>query len=539
MHILGVCRQKVFKLIKAGALTGYKEEFKGRGRFVLNRASVLALAAERAERDALGVSVTEAARIMGVSREYVQDRAASGEFATIGDKRGNGRGEGNGYLVSRADIVAFLELREESEGECGVLRQQIALATRENRCGLEDLSFGDRDPYRLDTLAGHRNGKWFKEMVDAFVPSHKTIHIRGLFYAIVSSGGITLPIGGSFVNNADCYEFLKKAAEPARWLGYVPFERIHDERNDEPKIFVFEDRGGFHHFGCLDYCNVPSLDEAMPQFTFKGTVADQPFRICFIGEKSSLEDILLPIAQRVSGELILPTGDLSNTLLSGIEQRAADDGRPLVVLYFSDFDPSGYNMPISASRRLQALRTLRGHDALQIQVHAVALNYEQVSRLNLPSTMLKETEFRAGAWQAAWNHEQTEIDALAQLRPTVLRQIAEDATKPFFDQTLYSRYHHASDRYTAKVRAELLAAPEYEEVQAEIETCLQSVEDAVENLKAAQRDGIERLKMTPVAQFDSPQPEISIQPPKPIFTTDDSFVEATLKLKRLRRYEQD
>jgi hypothetical protein len=126
MHILGVCRQKVFKLIKAGALTGYKEEFKGRGRFVLNRASVLALAAERAERDALGVSVTEAARIMGVSREYVQDRAASGEFATIGDKRGNGRGEGNGYLVSRADIVAFLELREESEGECGVLRQQIA-----------------------------------------------------------------------------------------------------------------------------------------------------------------------------------------------------------------------------------------------------------------------------------------------------------------------------------------------------------------------------------------------------------------------------
>jgi Helix-turn-helix domain len=125
MQILGVCRKVVFKLIKSGVLTAYKEEFKGRGRYVLDRASVLALAAERAERDSLGVSVSEAARILGRSHKYVQDRAASGEFGTIGDKRGNGRGEGNGYLVSRADVEAFLASREESESQCGVLRQQI------------------------------------------------------------------------------------------------------------------------------------------------------------------------------------------------------------------------------------------------------------------------------------------------------------------------------------------------------------------------------------------------------------------------------
>jgi hypothetical protein len=50
-------------------------------------------------------------------------------------------------------------------------------------------------------------------MVDGFVPPDKTIHIRGLFYT-----------RADFVNNFDCYEFLKNAAEPARWLGYVPFE---------------------------------------------------------------------------------------------------------------------------------------------------------------------------------------------------------------------------------------------------------------------------------------------------------------------------
>jgi hypothetical protein len=65
------------------------------------------------------------------------------------------------------------------------------------------------------------------------------------------------------------------------------------------------------------------------------------------------------------------------------------------------------------------------------------------------------------------------------------------------------------------------------------------INEAINELKAAQQDGIERLNMTPVAQFDSPQPEISAEAPEPIFTTDDDFVTATLKLKRLRRYELD
>jgi hypothetical protein len=102
-----------------------------------------------------------------------------------------------------------------------------------------------------------------------------------------------------------------------------------------------------------------------------------------------------------------------------------------------------------------------------------------------------------------------------------------------------TRYWRASDQYREQVKAELQAAPEYAQVQAEIETCLESVNDAIDQLKAAQEDGIDRLRMTPVAQFNSPQPEISIEAPEPIFTTDDSFVTATLKLKRLRRYEQD
>lgn len=158
MQILRTSRRQIFRLIESGALPAYKEKYENRGRYVLDLAPVLARAAERSERETLGVSVDEAARILGVSHKYVQDRAASGEFATIGDRRGNGRGDGNGYCISRADVEAFLAAREESEGQYGVLRQQITLATREYRCGLDDLTVGDeRDPYRLDTPAEHRS----------------------------------------------------------------------------------------------------------------------------------------------------------------------------------------------------------------------------------------------------------------------------------------------------------------------------------------------------------------------------------------------
>ena len=132
-------------------------------------------------------------------------------------------------------------------------------------------------------------------------------------------------------------------------------------------------------------------------------------------------------------------------MIAEMAARAAADPRPAVVLYFSDFDPSGWQMPISVSRKLQALRTLR-HPDLRIAVHRVALTLDQVRELNLPSTPLKETEKRADKWRARMGHEQTEIDALAALRPEELTRIALDALKPFFDFTLDERCERAATR---------------------------------------------------------------------------------------------
>ena len=107
----------------------------------------------------------------------------------------------------------------------------------------------------------------------------------------------------------------------------------------------------------------------------------------------------------------------------------AADGRPMVVLYFADCDPSGWQMAISVSRKLQALKALE-FDDLELEVHRVALTPEQVREYGLPSTPLKDTERRADKWTAAMGVEQTEIDALAALQPDVLTAMARDAIAP-------------------------------------------------------------------------------------------------------------
>src|SRR6516162_4706046 len=43
-------------------------------------------------------------------------------------------------------------------------------------------------------------------------------------------------------------------------------------------------------------------------------------------------------------------------MIAGMASRANEDDRPAVVLYFSDFDPTGHQMPAHVSRKLQALR---------------------------------------------------------------------------------------------------------------------------------------------------------------------------------------
>jgi hypothetical protein len=276
---------------------------------------------------------------------------------------------------------------------------------------------------------------------------------------------------------------------------------------------------------------LPSLDSVIPRVSAYGfRQAQQPFRIFLIGEKISLRDVLRPIASMVDGELLLPTGEMSDTMVAGIAARASGDGRPSVVLYFSDFDPSGRQMPISVARKLQAMRHLKYPD-LAIQVHQVALTIEQVRRLDLPSTPLKETERRGDQWRAVMQHEQTEIDALAALRPQELRNIALDAVKPFYDHTLEARSHEASSLWYHEAQRQLTAHPDYQIEVANIREALITVQEAANAFHSVQASAASTFHGIQLPSIVAPELVLNHAAPEPIFTTDDDYITASRKLK--------
>jgi hypothetical protein len=197
---------------------------------------------------------------------------------------------------------------------------------------------------------------------------------------------------------------------PDGWVTF-PFEQVIDARNTEPVIRI-------HGLGSeptawitvdLDI-SVPDAVDLKPLIYVDEFPVRQPYRLVFFGEKTNLEEILASIADEYLADLYLPAGEISDTLLYQMAAAGAADGRPMVVLSFSDCDPSGWQMPISIARKLQAFKATL-FPSLGFQVRRVAVTPDHVRQYGLPSSPLKETEKRAAKWSDKMGVEQTENDA--------------------------------------------------------------------------------------------------------------------------------
>lgn len=428
----------------------------------------------------------------------------------------------------------------------GVLYHEIevaAAATGHSICDLTVLS-PQNDPYRLDTTEGHELGLWFADQLARFVQPHRRVHLRGLFYLIVVAGDVEKPDGQVFTNTHDNWVWLQaRAAKAARWLRYVGFDRISDERNAPPQVFLPQGppaagEGGLDP-GLMIW--IPQLAAMLPCLSAIAPRGEQPYRIVMVGEKSSLTEVLAPIAEEVQGELLLPTGEATDTMIAEMAARAAADGRPTQVLYFSDFDPAGWQMPISVSRKLQALRTLH-YPNLLIEVHRITLILEQVRRFNLPSTPLKATEKRAAPWREVMQHEQTEIDALAALRPDDLRQIALDAIRPFYDFSLAARCEAARQAWLAEAEAKIAGHPALAVVHERIAARYVEVEAAVGALGAVQADAYAQLETElgiEHALIPAPAAQLDMAAPAPLLSTEHDFAAASRRLIAEKKYQSE
>ncbi len=352
----------------------------------------------------------------------------------------------------------------------GVLKRVLDQAMEDN----DGLSIADltvlslaNDPFRCDTPRGHRDARWLRDSLIRAgypVPGDRQIHLRGLHYQLI--GEPSPRHEGPYENTYDEWCWLySQAGKAARFLGYVPFEQVLDNRNAEPVIKIrpaepqpelstgmefFFRPGGVLRFGR------PQAADFEPRLLLEAEPV-QPVRLAMIGEKASLSPVLSPLSEEYGTDLYLPTGEISDTQIYLMAKAAAEDGRTLVVLYFADCDPAGWQMGISVGRKLQACKELLERDGvgeLEFELYRVTLTPEQVRELDLPSTPLKPTERRADKWQAATGTEQTEIDALIR-RPGELERLAREALDSFYDHDLDSCYAAARREWLGRAKAVL------------------------------------------------------------------------------------
>jgi hypothetical protein len=387
------------------------------------------------------------------------------------------------YGLKAEQIEARLEeLFPRPVRELGPLAMELQDAVDEYGGTKEDyyVLSKESDPYALDTPGNNEKGAWLRDQKRTLLGTRQ-IHNRGLHYMLMSAEVPVIKPDGTKYGSRD-WEWLLDVLNVARWLGYLPFDEITDEKNDDGIWRIRREPQPSTGVAYNTEFAVPDADALQPTATLDGfisvsieeppyrvPVTRQPYRIAMMGEKTSLRDVLGPISSEKDTDLVLFSGTASNTRIYEMAMKAATElaaeaaaeNRELIVLYFADCDPWGWAMPTDVGRKLQALKAVQFPN-LEYRVYGVALTPEQVKEYKLPQSpieikaksrdQIERQERKRREWKDAMGVEQTEIDALATLRPDLLRQIALDAIAPFYDDTLDERVREAADEWIAAAR---------------------------------------------------------------------------------------
>jgi mRNA interferase RelE/StbE len=80
-----------------------------------------------------------------------------------------------------------------------------------------------------------RRLQWLVEQIDR-LDVRRPIHLRGLHYILASSADAVRPNGQTYINDEPCWNWLDPVAKAARWLGYIDWSDIKDERNEPHRV---------------------------------------------------------------------------------------------------------------------------------------------------------------------------------------------------------------------------------------------------------------------------------------------------------------
>lgn len=287
------------------------------------------------------------------------------------------------------------------------------------------------DPFYVGTPGSRAQASWFAEVWRKGGFS-SGVHLRRLHYWCVSQGDLKLDNDKPYENTDRCWQYLCLASKAARYLGLVSIADIADHKNPEPHVMIRPQAEPSARFAI----DTPAFSDPYIYIN-DGNGYNlsnvQPYHLEVWVEKSTMNDVLLPVCERFGANLVTGEGEMTLTAVYHLLQRMRRSKKPARVFYISDFDPAGYSMPAAVARKIEYLVRTEAPD-LDVKLHRLLLNREHVEQYALPRTPIKESERRAAAFEERHGEGAVELDALEALHPGVLSGLVSAVLSPYFSR---------------------------------------------------------------------------------------------------------
>ena len=285
------------------------------------------------------------------------------------------------------------------------------------------------DPFYCGTPADITNGQWFAS-IWAAAGYTNGVHLRRVHYWTVSQNPpIEMPNGKPYENTERCWDYLTQASKLARYLGLVQIRDIIDKKNPTPHIHAqyTSNDPDWHIY-------LPDLTDPYIGIEGLNSTNAQPYHMEIWCEKSTMDDVLMPVCRKYGCNLVTFEGEVSITSCYELMRRIeTSGGKPTRIWYISDFDPAGNSMPVAMSRKVEFMLSQfeLAHD---VKIRPVALTLDQIESYKLPRIPIKETERRADKFERAFGTGAVELDALEALWPGELAGLINDELSAYYSR---------------------------------------------------------------------------------------------------------
>lgn len=350
------------------------------------------------------------------------------------------------------------------------------------------------DPFYCGKKADVIKAEWFQKLWHA--TGYLKAHLRKVHYwAISPKTKIKLPSTIStkskitkkkifldtYVHdeNGRCWAFLQEASKYARYLGLVPFDAIDDAKNPEPHIntYYFSDYPSYS-------IDIPELNN--PTIDIHGLTGTQlqPYHLEVWCEKSTMDNVLLPICEKYHTNLVTFTGETTiSRVINDLIRRIDESGRkPTRIFYISDFDPAGNSMPCAAARKLEWFLRNNTNGEYDVRLNPIALTEVQVERYNLPRMPIEKDIRRAGNFEKAFGEGACELDALEVIYPGKLAEIVDETLSEYYDQDIADESEQNERDLEAGLESQI------EEITSKYQSQIKALEKMYEEIENIEED---------------------------------------------------